>query len=299
MPHTAYIVEAVRTATGKKKGACGVRGERRAARAGGAPRLERTNAPLQQATEGVPSEARPRARLGASDATVWLRGVCVMHLGPTEAADCGRRARTRPGGALPPLARPKGKTDTNAHVSLLARHQPARGAALARAKGAGWCPQTLLGAPVARGGDRRAGGRPVAPRALHQVGVGVQRRPRAAGAARGAGARPAPHAHASPQPTITSASQPLLTHARPPPTRPHARAAVPATTRQGACPTSTPPTWAPRWWMRCWTARGSTPRWWTTLFSDASRRWVGAARLARRCALVPEVAQLKTASVAA
>ena len=108
MPHTAYIVEAVRTATGKKKGACGVRGERRAARAGGAPRLERTNAPLQQATEGVPSEARPRARLGASDATVWLRGVCVMHLGPTEAADCGRRARTRPGGALPPLARPKG-----------------------------------------------------------------------------------------------------------------------------------------------------------------------------------------------
>ena len=293
MPHTAYIVEAVRTATGKKKGACGVRGERRAA-----PRAnERPSAAGHRG--GAVGGAAACAPRGERCDCLAAWGVC--HAFGTHGS-CGLRqacAHAARGGLCRRSHAQREKQTPMLTRQPAPRHQPARGAALARAKGAGWCPQTLLGAPVARGGDRRAGGRPVAPRALHQVGVGVQRRPRAAGAARGAGARPAPHAHASPQPTITSASQPLLTHARPPPTRPHARAAVPATTRQGACPTSTPPTWAPRWWMRCWTARGSTPRWWTTLFSDASRRWVGAARLARRCALVPEVAQLKTASVAA
>lgn len=298
MPHTAYIVEAVRTATGKKKGACGVRGERRAAPAARRASSERT--PLcSRPPRGC---RRRRGRVRASGRAMRLSGCvgCVSCIWDPRKLRTAAGVRARGPGGLCRRSHAQSERGTRRCTRQPApRHQPARGAALARAKGAGWCPQTLLGAPVARGGDRRAGGRPVAPRALHQVGVGVQRRPRAAGAARGAGARPAPHAHASPQPTITSASQPLLTHARPPPTRPHARAAVPATTRQGACPTSTPPTWAPRWWMRCWTARGSTPRWWTTLFSDASRRWVGAARLARRCALVPEVAQLKTASVAA
>lgn len=107
MPHTAYIVEAVRTATGKKKGACGVRGERRAAPAARRASSERT--PLcSRPPRGC---RRRRGRVRASGRAMRLSGCvgCVSCIWDPRKLRTAAGVRARgPGGALPPLARPKG-----------------------------------------------------------------------------------------------------------------------------------------------------------------------------------------------